>query len=141
MEVDRKLQKLLELLRDPRIKGKQSAFDLCHQEIEDAKSFYSWKGLVEFIEKQSGIHINPIAASTMFRRAKRKQVHPGKTISPIASDANIEKSASSNSVPKTESSTNDNASRLLQKLRAREESEKKFVHDPTAKNISFNDKD
>jgi len=73
VEIEKKLEKFCELLVDPQIKGKQTAFDLCYQDLEQVKQYCSWNTIVDVIKKRTEISIKPVSASTMFRRAKEKR--------------------------------------------------------------------
>ena len=136
MTLEEILQPLCDLLRDSRIKSKQAAFDMSFRELDDARQLYAWGVIVDVIEKQSGMRINHMAAATMFRRSQKKNA--GSTIREKNKSNQEEANHDNSQITQKTISGEDNASRLLRKLEERKKNEKRFIHDPTAKNISFN---
>jgi hypothetical protein len=77
LDIEDKLIKLCELLQDGRIKSKQAAFDLSHEDLIELRQFFSWESISKVITEKTGTEYKPTIISNMFGRTKRKRQQRG----------------------------------------------------------------
>ncbi|PHM25081.1 hypothetical protein [Xenorhabdus budapestensis] len=79
--IDTFLHRLCEVIRDKTTKSKQAAFDLFFSDITEAKKFYSWEQITDYINTSTNDNLAPSAYRNMLTRTKNKHKVPGKNIS------------------------------------------------------------
>ena len=72
MDIEDKLSRLCELLQDGRLKSKQAAFDLSHEDLIEARRFFSWESISKVITEKTGEEYKTTIISNMFNRTRRK---------------------------------------------------------------------
>lgn len=70
--IDTFLHQLCEAIRNKKTKSKQAAFDMFFTDLTEAKKFYSWEQIADYINTSTGDKVAPAAYRNMLTRTKNK---------------------------------------------------------------------
>jgi len=70
--IDTFLHQLCEAIRNKTTKSKQAAFDMFFADLTDAKKFYSWEQIADYINTSTGDKVAPAAYRNMLTRTKNR---------------------------------------------------------------------
>lgn len=76
------INKLISLLNDPNIKSKQAAFNVCFEQLTQAKKLASWETIVSIINIETGMSFDEKTAANMYGRTKKKYLNKKESIKP-----------------------------------------------------------
>ncbi|BGI51755.1 MAG: hypothetical protein HamCj_01080 [Candidatus Hamiltonella defensa (Ceratovacuna japonica)] len=76
------INNLISLLNDPNIKSKQAAFNVCFEQLTQAKKLASWKTIVSIINIETGMVFDAKTAANMYGRTKKKYLNKKEFIKP-----------------------------------------------------------
>ncbi|MEJ6115613.1 hypothetical protein [Aeromonas salmonicida] len=141
MGIEEGLERLCAWLSMPSLKSVQSAFTASFFELQKVRELHSWEGITKHINEKTGMELTVTIVKNMYWRAKKRQDSNTKKII-VHDDCEETKNNIGNQESKNKTlSSEENANRLLKKLEDRKKNEKRFIHDPTAKNISIDNED
>jgi len=69
-ETQELLQNLVNLLNQAEVKSKQTAFNLCYEDLSKAKELASWDAIANYVNEHTKEQLTGRIASNMFQRAK-----------------------------------------------------------------------
>lgn len=73
MTIDTFLHRLCEAIKNKTTKSKQAAFDLFFSDITEAKKYYSWDQIADYINTSTNDNVAPAAYRNMLTRTKSKK--------------------------------------------------------------------